>query len=105
MSSKLDNKNDEYGISLRLSVQRALLGHIPPSLRSVSVEYRGTEIAAYFVFDGEPSDDDKELLSCAASELISDYSDPYILKEEYLAISYPAAIPFLRHTVFKRYEK
>lgn len=104
MSGNSAPKSDEYGISLRLSAQRALLDNIPASLRCASLEYRGTEIVACFVFDGEPTDDDRELLSCASSEIISDYPAPYTMSEEYLAIPYPAKIPFLRHIVFKRHE-
>ena len=97
--------HDEKGILLRLSAQRALLGNIPPSLRCASVEYRGTDIACRFVFDGEPAEDDKELLSCAATEIIADYSEPFTISEEYLAIRQPAEAPYLRHIVFRRHEK
>ncbi len=105
MSESDRSKIDEFGIDLRLSSQRALLGNIPTTLRSASVEYRDTEIACRFVFDGEPSEYDRELLSCAASEIIADYNDPYTISEEYLAVQYPSEMKYLQHIVFARHER
>jgi hypothetical protein len=104
MAASEATKNDEYGMSLRLYAQQALLGNIPQSLRSVSVEYRGTDIACRFIFDGEPTEYDQDLLSCSAAEIISNYNEPYMLDEEYLAIPYPAEMNFLSYVVFLRHE-
>lgn len=104
MSSDTSPTHDDYGVALRLSSQRALLGNVPVSLRCVSVEYRGTEIACRFVFDGEPDEEERGLLGCAATEIIADYPEPYTLSEEYLAIPSPADVPYLRHIIFMRYE-
>jgi hypothetical protein len=96
--------DDPHGIGLRLSAQRALVGNVPGSLRSVSVEYRGTDIACRFIFDGEPSEEDQELLTCAATEIIADFKEPYTISEEYLAVPCPGEMTYLRHVVFKRHE-
>jgi hypothetical protein len=104
MSKDSASEDDENGISLRLGAQRALLGNVPHSLRSASVEYRGTDIACCFVFDGDPTEDDKDLLNCAATEILADYREPYTISEEYLAIPAPIKAPCLRYIVFKRHE-
>jgi hypothetical protein len=96
--------DDPQAMRLRLSAQRALLGNIPANLRCVSLEYRGTEIACRFVFHAVPSEEEKELLSGAATEIISDYSGPFTISEEYLAVPCPQALPFLRHLVYLRNE-
>ena len=100
----MENGNKELEQKLKLSAQRALLGNIPTSLRSASFEYKGTEIACRFIFNGTVSPDDKELLSCAATEVIADYSSPYTVSEEYLDASFPAEMEHLSLLVFLRYE-
>ncbi len=103
--NKLDvPQEDPYGIDLRLSAQRALLSNIPKTLRAASLEYRGTDIACRFIFDGEPTDYDRDLLSCAAAEIIADYNEPYTISEEYLAMPCPVEITHLHHIVFLRDE-
>lgn len=96
--------NDEHSINLRLSAQRAPLGYVPVSLRSVSVEYRGLAVVCRFIFDGEPTDYDRDLLSCASAEIISDYNELYTIIEEYLALPCTEEMSFLRHIVFERHE-
>jgi hypothetical protein len=90
MSSDASPTYDDHGVALRLSSQRALLGNVPASLRCASVEYRGTEIACRFVFDGEPEEEERGLLSCAATEIIADYPEPYTISEEHLRHSEPS---------------
>lgn len=58
---------------LRLSVQRALLGNISPKLRAVCVHTEKNEIYVYFYYDGEISDEDKELAQSALDDIISDF--------------------------------
>jgi len=100
----MENGNKELEQKLKLSAQRALLGCIPTSLRSASFEYKGTEIACRFIFNGTVSYADKELLSCAATEIIADYSSPYTISEEYLDVSCPGEMEYLTFLVFLRYE-
>lgn len=91
-------------VKLCLSVQRALWGLIPPSLRAVSVAHDGHIIAFRCIFDGFPSEDDRELLSMAATEIIADFDAPYLIDEEYLAIPYPQPMEHLRYLIYLRYE-
>lgn len=58
---------------LLLSVQRALWGAIPPSLRAVTAEASGTEVRMRFVFDGPVDEDDLDAAQIAGGfgELMS----------------------------------
>lgn len=95
---------DPLGVDLRLSAQRALWGAIPPSLRAVSLELRGDVIHFRAVFQPGASDDDRELLSVAATEVLADFSAPITIVEEFLESAAPARPESLRYLVFLRAE-
>jgi hypothetical protein len=97
-------KDDQLGLDLRLSAQRALWGHVPPSLRAVSLEMRGTTILFRAVFEPGATDADRELLSVAATEIIADFEDPTMIEEEFLDVAPPEKPPRLRFLVFLRAE-
>jgi hypothetical protein len=102
---RLENKmDDRRDIVLRLSAQRALWGNVPSSLRSVSVEERGTTIHFRAVFSPEATEEDRELLSVAATEVIADFPAPFMLEEEFLEIAPPAEPEHLRYLIFLRAE-
>jgi hypothetical protein len=98
-------KNNLSNIDLRLSGQRALCGNIPTSLRSVSAEFRNNKIVFQCIFDGNPSDDDKELLSIAATEIIADFPDINEIDEQFLAVKYPEKFKDLENLLYLKYEK
>jgi hypothetical protein len=90
--------------ALRLAAQRALLGGVPPTLRSVSVAASGQCVLFRCYFDGPVSDDDKELLSVVATEIIATFSAPWTIDEEYLELSCPIPMLHLEHLVYHRHE-
>ena len=94
-------------IRLRLSAQRALLGAIPASLRAVTIGWKRTEIMMHCIFDGEISDDDRELLNIAATEIIADFSAPYTISFECFRLDAPNDISpyFLKYWVYIRHEE
>lgn len=94
----------EINVSIRLSAQRALWGVVPPALRSVSVDAQEPVVYFRCIFDRDATEDDKELLSCAATELIADFPDSWDIKEEYLVIPVPERMQHLKFLVFQRYE-
>ena len=95
----------DLDIDVRLYAQRALLGNVPCSLRAVSVEIRGTELHFRAIFDRGASSEDKELLSVAATELISDFPvPPFDISEEYLDSPAPMEMAHLKHLVYLRAE-
>jgi hypothetical protein len=93
---------DELGIDLRLSGQRALWGNVPTSLRAVSVQVDGNCIRFRAIFDVGATEYDKELLSCAATEIISDFSPPMTIEEEYIEAAAPGEMEHLRYLLFER---
>ncbi|HEY0557898.1 MAG TPA: hypothetical protein VGG20_26850 [Thermoanaerobaculia bacterium] len=97
-------QDDDHGIQLRLSAQRALWGCVPASLRSVSLEMRGKTIVFRSVFAPAATDEDRELLSDAAGEVIADFSDSFDIEEEILEVAWPVKPPQLRYLVFLRAE-
>ena len=95
----------KQSIYLRLSALRALLGHVPPSLRAVSVDFFEPEIIRFrAVFDVGATDEDVELLSVAATEIISDFSAPWRITEEYVRCPAPAPVKHLTYLIFLRHE-
>lgn len=59
--------------SLKLSLQRALLGNVSPKLRAVCTHTYGVLVQAIFYYDGEISEDEKELVESVIDQIISDF--------------------------------
>ena len=91
-------------ISLRLSAQRALWGHVPASLRSASIQKKGDTILWRCVFDAEATEDDFELARMAGTEIIADFGAPTMVDEEMLRVPFPQKAEHLEHLVFLRHE-
>jgi hypothetical protein len=92
-------------VYIRLSAQRALWGQVPPNLRAVSVDADEQKVYFRCVFDGQPTEEEWELLSEVASEIIADFPAPYTIEEEYLSISSPLPMTHLKYLVYLRYEQ
>lgn len=91
-------------VDLLLSAQRALLGAVPCNLRAVSVELRGSVLLFRAVFGREPTEEERELLSVACTEIIADFPQVMQAKEEFLVVSPPAKPEHLAELVFSRAE-
>ena len=89
---------------LRLSAQRALWGHVPASLRAVSVTHDDHHMRVRSIFDERVSDHDQELLSMVGTQILADFAAPYTMGEEFLIVRPPAAMDHLAHLVYLRYE-
>ncbi|MDB5336691.1 MAG: hypothetical protein JWN70_2310 [Planctomycetaceae bacterium] len=96
----------EDDVRLRLSLQRALLTHVTPELRSVSgdIDPERRFITLRFVFARQPSDSELAAASIAATEAIADYSDDWSLNEEYIVVPVPDRMSDLRLVVYCRCE-
>src|SRR6266581_7719163 len=100
-------KKTEHDNSLLLSAQRALIGEVPPRLRSVSFDLSqdGEELRARFEFDGDPTEDELECASVVMTNILADYSrNPRTFHEEVVAAPCPQKPQFLRLVVFYRNE-
>jgi hypothetical protein len=96
---------DSIRVSLKLSAQRALLGNVPKCLRSASLDINDSEIVWKCVFDNDAIDSDFELLSMAGTEIISDFTVGFSIKEIFEVIPYPQKINHLKWVVYSRYER
>jgi hypothetical protein len=85
-----------------LSMKRALLGSVAPSLRAVTVDidFEDEIYGSYFYYDGPIDDELFELVNCAETEA-SDcwYSDSHILQ-----LDYPKQIPIKGSLAYLRKE-
>jgi len=92
--------------SLRLSAQRALLTHVTPRLRAVSVDIdpESCRIWARFIFDDEPSETVRDTAACAGTEIIADYPESWDITEEFVACPAPTKMEHLRLLVYHRCE-
>lgn len=61
--------------ALRITAQFALLGSIPPRLRSVSFRLAPdfSTLSSRFIFDGEPREEEKEVCRAAVAEIEAEY--------------------------------
>jgi len=96
---------DPAHISFRLSAQRALLTHVTPPLRAVSLTVEEAEKtwAIRFVFDGHASESQLEAARVAVTEIVTDHLD-WVFSEEYLFVAAPARIEHLKWLVYHRCE-
>jgi hypothetical protein len=65
---------------LRLSAQRGLLGNIGPHVHAVAVSYRGQTIVFDALVDPEATDEERDDLDDAATDVIADYRSPWMLE-------------------------
>ncbi|GLH77401.1 hypothetical protein SSBR45G_23090 [Bradyrhizobium sp. SSBR45G] len=86
-------------------MNRALLGEVSASLREVQYSFSDGNIDIFCVFDGEISEDDRESMSCVATEVTADFPNVTV-QEHCLRIDVPDPVPNLpgRVTVFARKE-
>jgi hypothetical protein len=91
-------------IHVLLSVQRALLGEVPPALRGVTVGWDASSINIVCYFDGEISEEDQASMSCVETEVIADSFPEYDVRLECVRRDAPAKMEDLREWVFLRRE-
>ena len=88
----------------RLSIQKALLGAVTPSLRAVTIDLdeNTKKLFVSFFYDGEISDEFFDLASVAITEI--DLPEYELLDDQIIRLDYPAKIPFKGQLVYLRKE-
>jgi hypothetical protein len=91
---------------LRLTAQTALLTHVTPPLRSVSVDLDAEARVVFvrFIFDRAPSPSQRDAASTAATEIGAAYPAPWMLDEEYVICPAPEPMRHLTWVVYHRCE-
>lgn len=93
----------EADISLILSGIRALCGNVTATFRSVSIELKDKTILLKCVFDTSATEDDFELASIIAAEIIADFPD-YNIEEISITIPQPTGTEPLKNLLYCRHE-
>jgi len=93
-------------IELLLSLQRGLFGEVHPQLRQASIEADEKEkvIRLRFEYDGTPEAVVRESCSCAATEVIADFTSPWRLDEQHLPVPFPGKLSPLQYVAYRRAE-
>ena len=74
---------------LRLSALRAFLGLVRPTMRLIKVKMEGIKIIVTVVMTEEPSEQVREDISIAATEIIADFPSPNTIEERILISTSP----------------
>lgn len=69
------NDDGVYRQKILLSVQRALLSRVTPNIRGVAADWNDSEIRVVCYYHGRIADDDRDEMSCAHTEVATDFVD------------------------------
>ncbi|HEV2058706.1 MAG TPA: hypothetical protein VGR11_05070 [Solirubrobacteraceae bacterium] len=83
-----------------LSLQSALLGMVSPDLRAVEVWIEDRSVRGRFAYDGELTDDHREVVSEIETLVIADLTDDAKLELEAASVPHPEPVAFVRGSVF-----
>lgn len=75
-----------------LSVQRALLGEVPSSLRGVACGWNDKLITLRFIFDGPINPNEEQNMYAAGSEVIADFHAPATIDEQVIRVDSPKSL-------------
>jgi hypothetical protein len=92
---------------LLLSLQRALVGAVPASLRAVTCDWDETKITLRYIFDGPANPYEVDALLAVGAEVASDFRDTVALDEQIVRVDHPAGLAphFLRAWAYMRKEE
>ena len=102
----VDNKS---AINLRteviLSANRAMRGAVTQHLRGVTVDYNTQWLTLRAYFDNGSTDDDKELIDVALTEMIADlWQDIEQCRCEHVDLPFPNKMKLLKDWIYLRHE-
>ncbi|AGN35990.1 hypothetical protein OIO07_06385 [Bacillus paralicheniformis] len=90
--------------NLIISCHYALLGAIPYKLRGLAVKLENETLYWKGYFNGEPTDDEIEMLSVACTEVLADFPHIKDCEEEYINHKFPLKMDKLQFWAFLRWE-
>ena len=91
---------------LLLSLQRALVGAVPASLRAVTCDWGETKVTLRYIFDGPVDPYDADCMMAVGAEVAADFRDTVALDEQVVRVDHPAGLDhhFLRAWAYMRKE-
>lgn len=103
----IDDPHRELRNRVLLSVQRALVGEITPTMRAIEVEFAPARILIRVFTDGDAHEAvRKDFDAGAMTQVVADFPDPDAgdpqVEFEFVALPSPAAIPVRGVLVFAR---
>ena len=90
--------------SLLFSLHRALFGAIPKNLKGLRVKITNNLLIWQAFFETDPTEDEKEVLSVACTEVIADFPNINQVEEEYLYHPAPLKNTSMEEWAFVRWE-
>lgn len=95
----------ELRVSVLLTMQVALLGNINQNVRGVTCKWDRETIILRAIFDGPISNDDRELIELAATEVLAHMSR-HLVKVECIQVGQPEGLAsyLLNAWVYRRFE-
>ncbi len=97
---------DEFNerVSIRLSLQVALLGEIFPSFRAICVDWTEKNIDLIFIVEKALDDEEMEATWRIDTELLSSLPAEYVVNTQVKIVELGQPIPRTGLTVYQRYE-
>ncbi len=89
---------------LRIASQIALLGEVPSALRSVSLAINEKTLPFRAILESGASEEDKESLSCAATEILASLAPDFMIEEQMLCFDGSLKERELSLVIFQRKE-
>jgi hypothetical protein len=75
-----------------LSLQRALLGAVPSSLRGVACGWDDERITLRYIFDGPINKDDEQDMYVVGTEVVADFNGLATIDEQILRVDRPQSL-------------
>jgi hypothetical protein len=91
---------------LLLSLQRAMLGVVPASLRAVTCDWDEGRVTLRYLFDGSVQLGDAAAMAAVGVEVAGDFRDTVAVEEQFIRSDHPAGLTphFLRAWAYMRKE-
>lgn len=92
---------------LLLSLQRALVGAVPASLRAITCDWAETKVTLRYVFDGPVCPFEADTMMAVGAEVAADFRDTVAVDEQIVRADHPTGLGrhFLRAWAYMRKEE
>lgn len=107
MNIKYNSENKHtLEITVKLSLQRALLGEVSDNLRMVAADCNDEQnkITVFFYFDGEISPQNAESANCICAEVSGDFDETTSICDTPIRLDFPERLPPHSLTAYLRQE-
>lgn len=94
--------DDNTLLTLRFSVQRALLGEVNENLIGVTAGVKDSMIFIRFYFDKDATESELEKISCVGAEVIADFPEPFGIDEQVMFVNNQDEMEMLDFWAFMR---